>query len=109
MPTAPEAERVLIMLVGRFSMWFSKGIAAPLAALVFCSSVFAQSGDFLTMGNVTAGGQPVVGATVTYTSIGKRLSWDFSDQNGNFGGKTNGVSPHATPHERVQLLTALHM
>jgi beta-glucosidase len=54
---------------------------------------FAQSGDFTVTGKaVTATGQPIASATATYTSIAKRLSWDFSDANGNFGTGNTAVA-----------------
>jgi beta-glucosidase len=84
----------------------SKFFAAHLVAMAVFSAAFAQSGDFVTKGKVVdAGGQPIVGATVTYTSIGKRLSWDFSDRNGNFGGKTNIINQGGTS-DGISLLPA---
>jgi len=49
---------------------------------------------------------PVARATVTYTSIGKRMSWDFSDANGLFGGKTAFVVRPAMPGASVAIAKA---
>jgi beta-glucosidase len=75
--------------------------AASGAALLACSLAFGQSGDFLTKGRVLSGGTPLPMATITYTSLAKRLSWDFSKDNGNFGGGTGVKAP--IPQDRVTL------
>jgi beta-glucosidase len=85
--------------------------------LFFSRPVSGQSGDFTTSGKVVSGGQPLAGATATYTSLAKRLSWDFSDQNGAFGPLVSGVkrpvsgdvslSPFAPGDVRAELYTVL--
>ena len=62
-----------------------KCVSVVAAALLAYATVFAQSGDFETSGRVLVGGTPFQGATVTYTSIARRLSWDFSRADGTFG------------------------
>jgi beta-glucosidase len=70
-------------------MNFSKlSILAILIGLQ-CITAFGQSGDFGTKGRaVTASGAGIANATITYVNLAKRLSWDFSDASGYFGGKT---------------------
>ncbi|MBN1128564.1 MAG: glycoside hydrolase family 3 C-terminal domain-containing protein [Chitinispirillaceae bacterium] len=69
----------------------------PLFSLVllFFSTLaaFGQSGDFTNAGKVvSSGGSGIANATITYTNLSKRLLWDFSDANGNFGA-TSGALP----------------
>ncbi len=60
--------------------------------LVFAFTVFGQSGDFSAKGRVvTSDGAGIANATITYLNLTKRLSWDFSDANGYFGGAVSGV------------------
>jgi beta-glucosidase len=60
--------------------------AVTLGALLAAATAFGQSNDFTVSGKVVgADGQPISRATVTYTSIGKHLSWDFSKTDGTFG------------------------
>ncbi|HUI93926.1 MAG TPA: glycoside hydrolase family 3 N-terminal domain-containing protein [Chitinivibrionales bacterium] len=61
---------------------FASVVSAVLLAYVV---VFGQSGDFETTGRVLVGGNPFQGATVTYTSAARSLSWDFSRADGTFG------------------------
>jgi beta-glucosidase len=62
--------------------------------IVFAFAAFGQSGGFTVKGRVvTSGGAGIADATITYTNLAKRLSWDFSDANGNFGGDVSGVRP----------------
>jgi beta-glucosidase len=64
-----------------------KFISLSVAALLACTTVFAQSLDFSVSGKVVlANGSPVGDATITYMNIAKRLSWDFSKSDGTFGG-----------------------
>jgi beta-glucosidase len=70
------------------SMRSAKIIYTVAAALMACTTVFGQSGDFQTKGQVMSGNQPVAMATVTYTNVAMRLSWDFSLSDGTFGGAT---------------------
>jgi beta-glucosidase len=74
--------------------------------LVFAFTAFSQSGDFTNSGKVvTSGGAAVANATITYTNVAKRLSWDFSDATGNFGSAT-GVQPERSkPTDRIALAT----
>jgi beta-glucosidase len=68
------------------SYFKQKCLTALIASLSAVTLLFAQSGDFVTSGKVViAGGQAVPMATVTYTSVGQRLSWDFSRADGTFG------------------------
>ncbi|MBN1577854.1 MAG: glycoside hydrolase family 3 C-terminal domain-containing protein [Chitinispirillaceae bacterium] len=73
--------------------------------LVFAFAAFGQSGDFTTRGRVvTSGGAGIADATITYTNTAKRLSWDFSDPNGYFGGKVTVVRPkRSKPADRITL------
>jgi beta-glucosidase len=62
--------------------------------LIACSIAFAQSGDFQTKGKVVgADGKGIAMATITYTSIAKRLSFDFSSADGSFGGPVATKQP----------------
>jgi beta-glucosidase len=83
-------------------------VCCALIAIVAAFTVaFAQSGDFTVTGKaVTATGQPVANATVTFTSIGKRLSWDFSDANGNFGKGNTGIAGPASHDAAFSLASA---
>jgi beta-glucosidase-like glycosyl hydrolase len=75
-----------------------------IAALSASTFVFGQSGDFATQGRVvTSGGQGVANATVTYTNLAKRLSWDFSDANGYFGGKTATAVGQAARPQTIRI------
>jgi beta-glucosidase len=58
----------------------------PIALFFAGTNAFGQSGDFLTKGRVVTGTPPhaLAGATVTYTNLEKRLSWDYSDESGYF-------------------------
>jgi len=68
-------------------------IKSAAAVIAISVSVFAQSGDFTNSGKVVdASGQAIAMATVTYQSIGKDLSWDFSRTDGTFG-TTSGIVP----------------
>jgi beta-glucosidase len=61
-------------------------IKAVVAAQLACIAAFGQSGDFTTSGKVVdKNKKPVVGATISYVSMDKRLSWDFSNTQGDFG------------------------
>ena len=72
--------------------------------LLSVSMAFGQSGDFTTKGRVvTAAGKGIPDVTISYSSVAKRLSWDFSDSNGYFGGKTTGVSNPNQPNSRFDL------
>ena len=75
--------------------------------LVFTFTAFGQSGDFTTKGKVIAsGGAGIANATITYTNLAKRLSWDFSDANGNFGGPNTGVpQERSTATDHISLAT----
>jgi beta-glucosidase len=56
------------------------------AMLCTATLVIGQTGDFATSGSVkNAKGVPISGATVSYTSLAKRLTWDFSNGAGLFG------------------------
>jgi beta-glucosidase len=67
------------------------------AALLAYAMAFGQSGDFTNRGRVvTSGGAPIPRATVTYMLIAKRLSWDFSLNDGTFGVGGVSVIPPAT-------------
>jgi beta-glucosidase len=78
----------------------AKKISMLIAALVAYATVFGQSGDFQTAGIVKFNGQPLQMATVTYTSVAQRLSWDFSRSDGSFGGPTSTL-----PQMRDQRIT----
>ena len=68
------------------------------------STVFGQSGDFATKGRViTSAGKGIPDATISYMSVAKRLSWDFSDSNGYFGGKTSAISNPNQPNSRIEM------
>jgi beta-glucosidase len=84
----------------------SRVLLTLVVALLACAAAFAQSGDFTTAGKVVDANGPVARATVTYASIGKRLSWDFSDANGLFGGKTAFVVRPALPGASVAIAKA---
>jgi beta-glucosidase len=79
--------------------------ASVMVAVIFsCSALFGQSGDFTTKGRViNASGAPIPNATITYVSLGKRLSWDYSDANGYFGGKTTGAFRQRAPDPRFEV------
>jgi len=69
-------------------------VSVVFTALLAYATVSAQSGDFSVSGKVVdSTGQPIVNATITYTSIAQRLSWDFSRSDGVFGGPTTRVQP----------------
>jgi len=78
-----------------------KKVSMFITALAVCASVFGQSGDFQTTGHVQANGAALQSATVTYTSVAQRLSWDFSRADGSFGLST-AVLPQA-PDQRITL------
>ncbi len=78
-------------------MKVSHGIALAVMLLFAQKAVFSQSGDFTVSGTVTSGGQPLEGATVSYMSLGKRLSWDISGTTGAFGPTTGVISAHRSP------------
>jgi beta-glucosidase len=84
----------------------SKVFSTLVITLMSWVAAFAQSGDFQTPGKVVDASGPVAGATVTYTSIAKRLSWDFSDANGLFGGKISSVAGPAMPGPNVAIAKA---
>lgn len=65
--------------------------------------VSAQSGDFTVSGRVVSGGQPVANATITYMSIAKRLSWDFSRADGTFGKPMGVLTPHHNANFTLRL------
>jgi beta-glucosidase len=72
------------------------------SSLMAFSFVFSQSGDLATKGRViTSGGQGLANATITYMDLTKRLSWDFSDSNGYFGGKTGTSVRPQTPQAQT--------
>jgi beta-glucosidase len=73
------------------------------AALFAVASVFGQSGDFTTKGRVLAGGQPLGMATLTYLTIGKRLSWDFSKADGTFGGASVSTTNPIQQNAKISL------
>ena len=90
-------------MVQRFvSRSFFYGI---LCNLVFTFASSGQSGDFNTKGRVvTSGGAGIADATITYTNPAQRLSWDFSDANGYFGGAATGIrSGRPNPTDRIAL------
>jgi beta-glucosidase len=65
------------------------------------------TGDFSVSGKViTAGGQAIANATVTYTSLAKRLSWDYSDANGVFGPSGMDVVPPASHEVKINIASA---
>jgi beta-glucosidase len=85
----------------------TKVCCASIAIVAAFTVAFAQSGDFTVTGKaVTATGQPISNATVTFTSIGKRLSWDFSDANGNFGKGNTGTMRPAAQSEMMNVPAA---
>jgi beta-glucosidase len=64
-----------------------KCVSVVAAVLLAYATIFSQSLDFSVSGKViVAGGNPVADATITYTNLAKRLSWDFSKSDGTFGG-----------------------
>jgi beta-glucosidase len=70
----------------------SLSCVSVVAILLGFTSAFAQSGDFTVCGRVvTAGGQPVAGATIIYANPAMQLSWDISTAEGMFGGPTSAV------------------
>jgi beta-glucosidase len=70
-----------------------KKVPILVVALAIYAGVFGQSGDFVTSGMVVdANNQPIAGATATYVSVAKRLSFDFSRADGTFGTFTVPVS-----------------
>jgi beta-glucosidase len=72
-----------------------KRIIATVAVMLVSTTAFGQSGDFTVKGKVVSGGQNLAMATATYTSIAKRLSWDFSLSDGTFGGKSSTALPQS--------------
>jgi beta-glucosidase len=74
-----------------------RAVFSGLCLLCFSAiTAFSQSGDFKNSGKVVgSNGSPIDNATVSYTGISKRLSWDFSDANGYFGGATGVISDPA--------------
>jgi beta-glucosidase len=67
-----------------------------MVVLLWAVVAFSQSGDFTNQGKVvTANGQGLAMATITYMSIAKRLSWDFSRTDGTFGTGGTAVNPPA--------------
>jgi beta-glucosidase len=85
----------------------SKGVLLILATLLAYSVAFGQSGDFQTKGKVmTSGGQALNMATITYTNIAKRLSWDFSKSDGTFGGWGTQVIRPSQQNSQITLLGA---
>jgi len=75
-----------------------------IVALSACALVFGQSGDFTTKGRaVNSSGQGIANATITYMNLAKRLSWDFSDATGYFGGKTATPIAQASAPQSVQM------
>jgi beta-glucosidase-like glycosyl hydrolase len=76
----------------------ARTIAVSSAVLLACASLFGQSGDFVTSGKVVDTlGQPISWATITYTSIGQRLSWDFSRGDGTYGTYVSATKPWTPP------------
>jgi beta-glucosidase len=74
------------------------------AALFAVASVFGQSGDFTVSGKVTdANNQPIVGATITYLSVSKRLSFDFSRADGSFGSGASMTKPQPEKTTRLSM------
>ncbi|MBN1128199.1 MAG: glycoside hydrolase family 3 C-terminal domain-containing protein, partial [Chitinispirillaceae bacterium] len=84
---------------------FSPGL---LLLFIPAFTAFGQSGDFTNSGKVvTSGGAGVANATITYMSLSKRLSWDFSNANGNFGSAT-AVRPECSkPTDHIAIATGL--
>jgi beta-glucosidase len=75
-------------------MRISKMKVALISTFLIYSSALAQSGDFSVSGRVVdPNHQPIANATITYTNIAQRLSWDFSTANGMFGGPITIVHP----------------
>jgi beta-glucosidase len=73
---------------------------------ILCAATlsFGQSGDFATSGRVVdSKGNPIVGATVTYTSLAKRLSWDFSNGYGKFGLDKDPIIERRSPTPSLSL------
>jgi beta-glucosidase len=69
-----------------------KLLVVAAVVLLAVSAALGQSGDFQTKGKVViSGGQALAMATISYTSISKRLSWDFSTADGSFGAKGTPV------------------
>jgi beta-glucosidase len=91
------------MITGRQRRTFSSMLSFLLAGAF---ATFGQSGDFTNAGKVIAsGGTGIANATVTYTNLSKRLSWDFSDANGNFG-KGTGIQPNRSkPTDHIAVAT----
>ncbi|HUI93824.1 MAG TPA: glycoside hydrolase family 3 N-terminal domain-containing protein [Chitinivibrionales bacterium] len=82
-----------------------KFISLTAVALLAYTTVFAQSLDFSVSGKVVlANGSPVANATVTYQSIAKRLSWDFSKSDGTFGGYSVSTSQPLQQNSTLTLL-----
>jgi beta-glucosidase len=68
-------------------------VSMSVLVLVGCAAVFGQSNDFATSGKVVdAKGQPIPMATASYANVAKRLSWDFSKNNGNFGPSATSIN-----------------
>jgi beta-glucosidase len=81
--------------------------AAGIAATLAFASAFGQSGDFTPTGTVIdASGTPIPMATVTYTSVAKRLSFDFSRSDGSFGISTGVLPFPKTNNARISLFSA---
>ncbi len=74
-----------------------KSLKLILAVVAVSSVAFGQSGDFTVSGIVKTGGQPLEGATASYTSLGKRLSWDISGSTGAFGPTTGIIGAPKSP------------
>jgi beta-glucosidase len=85
-----------------------KSIAVSTGGALFAvTSLFGQSGDFITSGKVVNSiGQPIAMATVTYTSVAQRLSWDFSRADGTFGSYVTSIKPRTTPHNPLSSVAA---
>ncbi len=82
----------------------SKRVLAFLAGLTVCFAAFGQSGDFQTTGTVMSGGKALQMATITYTSVAQRLSWDFSKADGTFGlGALSTSQPLTRPEATLTL------
>jgi beta-glucosidase len=76
-----------------------------IVALFAVASVFGQSGDFTVSGKVVDGsGAAVPMATITYTSVAQRLSFDFSRADGTFGNPTS-ISPRSK-NPRITMLSS---
>jgi beta-glucosidase len=77
---------------------------ASIAAVFAFASVYGQSGDFTVSGKaVNASGTGIPMATVTYTSIAQRLSWDFSRADGTFGNPTAVFPFHRSNDNQISL------